>query len=369
MNTSQKILLVQLFSNGDCLYATTIARQIKIDYPNCDLTWAIADFCKNIINNNEYVDNVVVVKDVKKNDINAFRQYKKKVLLEKKNGKWDEVFITTNIDTNLALYDGTIRGMILNAYPQKINVPIQPILKNTSSELDNVQNFVLKHSIDTFKNVILWEYAPQSGQVDLNFTLVKNIAEKLVMIPSTCIILSSANKFESTSQIIDASELSVRENAALTHYCTLLIGCSSGITWLTTSTGAKFLPMVQLLNPDTIFINIPSVDFNRYNVQHNGLIELFKFDENLIFECVSGILKNGFENQLNFNQQWNIQFKTTSVIVYNLLVYGSFKAIVKHFMVMKLKYGLHPKFIKNFLQGLLLSPFRFAHNFYKKRLQ
>ena len=48
-NEPKNILLVQLFSNGDCLYATTIARQIKQDYPGCKLTWAIASFCKDII--------------------------------------------------------------------------------------------------------------------------------------------------------------------------------------------------------------------------------------------------------------------------------------------------------------------------------
>ncbi|MEO7049339.1 MAG: hypothetical protein ABI091_28810, partial [Ferruginibacter sp.] len=59
-NSPQKnILLVQLFSNGDCLYATAIARQIKNDFPGCKLSWAIASFCKNIIAHNPYVDEVL----------------------------------------------------------------------------------------------------------------------------------------------------------------------------------------------------------------------------------------------------------------------------------------------------------------------
>ena len=37
-----KVSLVQLDANGDCLYATTIARQIKQDYPGCHLTWWIS---------------------------------------------------------------------------------------------------------------------------------------------------------------------------------------------------------------------------------------------------------------------------------------------------------------------------------------
>jgi ADP-heptose:LPS heptosyltransferase len=49
INIPQKIVLVQLFSNGDCLYATAVARQIKADYPGCHLTWAIADFVNPLL--------------------------------------------------------------------------------------------------------------------------------------------------------------------------------------------------------------------------------------------------------------------------------------------------------------------------------
>ena len=55
----KRIALVQLFSNGDCLYATTVARQIKTDYPGCYLAWVIAGFCKNILDENPFVDEVI----------------------------------------------------------------------------------------------------------------------------------------------------------------------------------------------------------------------------------------------------------------------------------------------------------------------
>ena len=83
MQPGKKILLVQLFSNGDCLYATTIARQIKNDYPGCHLTWAIAGFCKSIIANNPFVDEVVEVNSVAKNDEASFKRYKKEIYLRK----------------------------------------------------------------------------------------------------------------------------------------------------------------------------------------------------------------------------------------------------------------------------------------------
>ncbi len=126
MHTPLKILLVHLYSNGDCLYATTVARQIKHDYPGCILTWAIASFCKPIIENNPYVDEILEVA-IEKNNVQAFRKFRKKIKLLKKNGAFDEVFITHNMDTNLAYYDGCIRSGILSAYPNHITVPVQPV--------------------------------------------------------------------------------------------------------------------------------------------------------------------------------------------------------------------------------------------------
>src|ERR1700712_812650 len=105
---AQKIILVQLYSNGDCLYATTVARQIKNDFPGCHLTWAIAAFCKTIIANNPYVDEVMEVNTVAKNDIAALRRFKKKIYSLQKEGLYNKVFIVHNGDTNQAYYDGSI---------------------------------------------------------------------------------------------------------------------------------------------------------------------------------------------------------------------------------------------------------------------
>jgi ADP-heptose:LPS heptosyltransferase len=360
------ILLVQLYSNGDCLYATAIARQIKNDFPNCKLTWAIAESCKNIITNNPYVDKVMITDEVAKNDVVAFRKFKKKVFIEKAEGKWDEIFVTHNMDTNLALYDGTIRGMVLRAYPTTVNVQLQPVVWLTENEKKNVDVFAEFHLLKTFKNVLLWEYAPQSGQTELNIEMVLAVAKRITALPSTCVILSSANIFESTEKIIDASTLSVRENAALTHYCSLLIGCSSGITWLTTSSAAKFLPMLQLLNPNTIFVNTPSVDFSRYNITHNGLIEIASFNETKIYDCLNTIINEGFSAAQKYNEQLPLQFNTTKTIIYNLLVYGEFTAIKKHISIIKSIYGWHPLFIKALLVGFGTAPFKLVNNFWKK---
>lgn len=367
-NEPKNILLVQLFSNGDCLYATAVARQIKEDFPNSHLTWAIAGFCRNIIDNNPYVNTVRIVDDVPKSDTPAFRKFKSKVYKEKQEGLWDEVFITTNMDENQALYDGTIRGMIFRAYPFPINVPIQPVLKLTEEEKNRVDIFAEKNKLQHYKNVILWEYTPQSGQSMLRFDFVMKLARQITLLPSTCILLSSANSFPSTEKIIDASILNVRENAALSHYCTLLIGCSSGITWLSTSSAAKFLPMVQLLNPHTAFLNAPSIDFKRYNISTENLLEIIHINEETVYNCIKTIIETGFaQAKKRYNEILPLQFNTTRKIVYNLLCYLQFDAIARHYNIITSIYGRNPLFLKQFTLAIITFPFKLAVNVFRKR--
>lgn len=367
MENQKKILLVQLFSNGDCLYATAVARQIKKDYPGCYLTWAIAEFCKNIIKGNPYVDEIWPTDEVPKNDVVAFRKFKRKVFLQKKEGKWDEVFITHNMDQNQALYDGTIRGMIFLAYGSPITVPVQPVIVLSDEEKEKVKQFSEAHQLDKFKNVILWEFAPQSGQSVLDFDFVMKTALRITKLPDTCIILSSAKSFPETLQIIDGSNLSVRENAELTHYCTLLIGCSSGITWLTTSSAAKQLPMVQLLDAQAYFRNTPSVDFERFGLPTDGLIEMTKFNEEIIYKCVDKIAKDGIRSaKKEFNQELPLQFNTTRKVVYNLLCYLHLRAIIKHYRITTSIYGRNALFIRQFILGFITFPFKLIANKWQK---
>lgn len=368
MDQPKKILLVQLYSNGDSLYATAIARQIKIDFPGCKLSWMIASFCKDIISHNQDVDNIIVVDGLVKNDVIGFRALKKKVLREKKQGIWNEVFITHNMDTNQALYDGTIRGMILRAYHKPVTVPLQPQLFLTAEEKARVKEFAGSRKLREFKNVILWEFAPQSGQSQLNFDFVFSCAKRLTAIPGTSVILSSGNWFTETQSVFDASKLTVRENAELTHYCSLLIGCSSGITWLSTSNAAKFLPMLQLLDGQAFFRNAPSVDFKRYGIPDEELIEITSFSADKIHRIIEGMIITGASAaKKEFNEPLPVQFHTTRKVVYNLLCYFHFRSIVRHFRITTSIYGAHPRFLKEFALGILGFPFKFIANKWRKR--
>lgn len=367
MSDINKILLVQLYANGDCLYATTIARQIKNDYPDCHLTWAISFSCRNIIKNNPFVDKILEIKNVKKDDIPGFRKLIKR-LKGGSYGSFDEIFITQVIDKNLANYDGSIRSSIFRGYPGKITVPIRPVLILDNEEIIKVQNFAELHNLSKYKSVILFEYAPQSGQSNMDNTKALNIANKLVSYGNIAVILSSANKIESSQQsVIDGSILTIRETAALTHYCNLLLGSSSGLTWISTSSAAKSLPMIQLLNAETTFPNPPSRDFKRFNIDQSKLIELIDFNEQKIVDCTNLALEDFNKAKNTFNQEIYTHFKSSQSIIYNLICYLQFGQILKHIKVNRKVYGDNIKFYQNIFLGIFKTPFKLFRNLLTKR--
>lgn len=366
MPVSLKILLVHLYSNGDCLYATTVARQIKQDFPGSHLTWAIAGFCRSIIANNVNVDDILEIDHIAKDDVAAFRKFRKEI---KKDTSFDKIFITHNIDTNLALYDGSIRSGILRAYPNPITVPVQPVLTLYPEEIEKASAFAARHRLQDYKQIILFEFAPQSKQIKISKQLSISIAENLTEDPGVAIILSSANKIEHPRKnIIDGSELTLRETAALTHYCTMLLGCSSGITWISTSSAAKQLPMIQLINPEGAWLNPVSRDFKRFGLDISQLIELTGINEKEIVECTRAAIENFAVARKKYNRDLPVNFKTTRKIVYNLLCYFEFGAIAKHIKVNREVYGDKFSFYTEVVLGFVTAPFKLIKNIFYKRI-
>lgn len=370
MQLPKKILLVQLFSNGDCLYATTIARQIKNDFPGCHLTWAIASFCKSIIANNPFVDEIMEVNSVAKNDVASFRKFKKEILQRKSSGEFDEVFITHIMDTNQANYDGSIRSAIFRGYPKPVTVSVQPVLRLYENEISRVEKFSFEHKLSSYKHVLLFEFAPLSGQSKMTKEMALQIAENITSNKEVAVILSSGNKIQHTHKnIIDGSTLTLRETAALTHYCSMLLGCSSGITWIGTSEAAKPLPMIQILNPYTTWINPVSRDFERFGLDASHVIEMTEADEARIITCVKQAMIDFPLAKKIFNQPIPLHFKTTRNIVYNLLCYLEFNAISNHIKINRKFYGNNFSFFREVFIGYITAPFKLIYNIIIKSLR
>lgn len=251
---SKRFLIGQLGSYGDCLYATTIARQIKADYSDSHVTWAIGSIYRSILDGNPYIDEIWEFPLSSPNDMfEQWQKFEREANEREKRGDFDEIFLTQIYPNNFKNFDGTVRSSIFRAYNRPITVPVSPVLCLSPTEVKHVRSFAESHRLKERKNVILFECSPKSGQsfatLDFAFKVSKKIIER---IPDLCVVISTNEPFHSEDErIVNGSVLSFRENAELTKYCTILVGCSSGISWLCTSDWAKPLPMIQLLKKGT----------------------------------------------------------------------------------------------------------------------
>jgi hypothetical protein len=302
-----RILLGQLYANGDCLFATTVARQIKMDFPGCHLTWAISKSCRGVLRENPDVDAVWEVRPPPlrpraadpglDQSLRMWKQFKQDAFARQAAGDFDEVFLTQIGARTLHFYDGTIRSTIYRGYPRPITVPIAPVLRLAEEEIERVRTFVAAHpALSRCKHRVLFECSPKSNRMFVNPTYAQEVC-KLVLTqePDVCFVLSSNVPIESADErILDGSALSLRENAELTKYCTLLIGCSSGITWLCTSDWAEPLPTIQLLSSTVIYPNSIHRDHQQQHLPTEGILEMIDCPELQVSDCLVMVIRQGF---------------------------------------------------------------------------
>jgi hypothetical protein len=311
----KKILLAHLNSNGDCLYSTVIARQIKeVDYPNAHLTWAVNSKCVQSVLLNPYVNEIWEVPTAASlTTYIEWEAFVKEAERRKQLGEFDKIFYTQIIGKTTLYFDGGIRSTTYLQYPHKIIINQQPILKLSSDEVEMVRQFAERHKLNKFKNVLLIECGPDSFKSSLNPQSAKEIADKLIINdPSLAVILSSNKTIENTNeQIIDASTLSFRANAELTKYCTLFAGCSSGISWLTTTDWAKPLPKVILVNKDNYYTSSMVYDHKFAKLPCDNIIEIIENEnsEEELFNCLSMIINDSF---LKSKKIFHKEFKITN---------------------------------------------------------
>ncbi len=310
------ILLVHLVANGDCLMATTIARQIKKDYPRCRLTWAISYKCRQVIANNPDVDDVWEIDygdgEAPTSCGGVWGRVKCEAEKRCAAGEFDLVFYTQVFPDNICRFDGSTRSSTFLNYPHPITVPVSPVIRLYDQERDKVAQFALQNKLRVFQNVVLFECTPGSAQSSMNLRKGLAVALNLVSKRSdTAVIISTHIPFISPhAQIIDGSCLSFRENVDLSNYCTLFVGCSSGITWLLTSDSAKHLPMVLFLNPDVMGATFASViyDFEYWGLPTKHIIESAKEEAEEMTTIVLAALEDFGLARTRFHETFTPKF-------------------------------------------------------------
>jgi hypothetical protein len=293
----KRILLGHLGRRGDCLYATTIARQIKEDFPECHLTWAISSMCRSVIEGNPYVDEIWEL-PLRTNEeiVGAWKLFEIAAMKKKSQGEFDEVYLTQVHPGNFQNYDGTSRSSIFRGYSKPITVPVQPVVRLSDKEVENVRRFADRHQLGDKGKVILFECASSSGQSFVTPDFAVKVAENVLKnITDVYFILSSDIPIQFADRhIIDGSVLSFKENAELTKYCCLLVGCSSGISWLATSDWAKPLPKIQLLSIDTAMYASMIYDAMYFKLPSDQILEMEDCTPALVASCIQIVFDNGF---------------------------------------------------------------------------
>ena len=229
-------------------------------------------------------------------DLDIWQHFKTCALERVKHGDFDKIFFLQICPDNAQNFDGTIRSTLFRGYLRPITVPITPIMRLSADEVENVRRFADVNSLKNKSNVILFECMPGSNQSFLTLELALEIAQKVVSARNDTVIVISSHipSRPPDSRIIDGSVLSFRENAELTKYCSLLVGCSSGISWLATSDWAKPLPMVQILKKDAPWAASFILDHERFGLPTDNIIEIYDPSMDKTAECITSVLTRGF---------------------------------------------------------------------------
>jgi len=291
-SVGMRVALVQLAAYGDCLFATLVARQIKRDHPGCHLTWVIGHKYASILDGNPHVDAVhkIVLSSRDEAFSSGWEKAKIWVSDQIRIGNLEKAHFTQIFPDNLRYYDGLIRTTIYGAYGRPITGPHLPEVFLTEAENRNVTDFAVKHCLREFKHVFLFECGPGSGQSPMTPARAEALAHTLGKSHPELVFLMSSSELlvRPSPKVVDASPLTYRENAALARYCTGLIGCFSGITWLTTSTAGKALPMLQILTKSNDVFRWGSVamDFKRVRLDESRVIEMAEPSDPRIISCI-----------------------------------------------------------------------------------
>ena len=203
--------------------------------------------------------------------------------------------------------------------------------------------------------VILFECAPRSQQSFVNPEFALDVARRVVETdPNIALVLSSNYAFESTHpNIIDGSVLSLRHNAELTKYCSLLIGCSSGVTWIATSDWAKPLPILQLIRPDKALSNSLVADFQIQGCDTSSVIEMNTYKVRDVVSCIDEITTNSFSvAKLKYNQSTPLQFRLYKDLQTFLVAHFKWKESAQLLRINLKDHGFRPQFFSILLQVL-----------------
>jgi len=318
-------LLGQLDANGDCLYATAIARWIRKRYPGSKLTWAISSRCRRLLEGNPDVDKVIEVpvrSGGVEHRLTAWKRLESEVIRNLSSKEpYDRVALTQIWPSNLRKYDGTIRSSIFRSFEAVTGEPItlrnagsfssviDPELNLSDAERGRVGEFLEFHGIERHENRIVFECSPLSGQSYVDTSFAVAVARLVVArLENCCVILTTGEETgDLPDRVFTARQLSVRENRALIEASTLFVGCGSGISVI--ASAVPGIPMIQVLSSSTSVFASLLHDYEYFGKDSTNLIEMCNIRAPRLAEAIVSLCRYGVaETRVRFEQRVPLHF-------------------------------------------------------------
>ena len=295
-----RILLGMLGSNGDCLYATAIARQIKQDFPGCHLTWAVASLYRSVLVNNPDIDTLWEIPMTSWPDmVRVWPLFETEAHSLAASAEFDHVFLTQISPGRFANFDGTVRPSMFRNFPRPITVPIDVTINLDAEEKAAVDEWIAASPAADASHVILCECSSKSGQSFMNVDRALELADAITAAHREAVVIISTHEplANDNPRIISGGGLSIRQTARLTDYVDLFIGCGAGLTVAATSGVAKAgLPIVQILRRRTSVYASFRQDFAYYGKPTSQFMELTSEDPAHLRTVVLAAMGDGFES-------------------------------------------------------------------------
>jgi len=340
----RRVLLGQLGAAGDCVYATTVARQIKADDPDCHLVWAIGSMFRHVIAHDPHVDEVWEVPLASRAEMAAtWAAFAREAYARKARGELDDVFLTQIDPGNYQNFDGTVRASIFRGFPRPITVPVTPVIRLDDDEIARVRDFARTHRLQEGGPAVIFECAHGSGQSFVTPEWALGVARAVVrQMPTAKIVLSSrAGQSPEETAIIDGSGLKFREYAALTHHASMLVGCSSGLTWVCTSDAARTLPTLQVLTRRVGMCGAVVHDLEHWGLPSDHVIEMRDKPAEQVAACVVDMLSNGVAHaRAAHHERLDLTFDYYYTVMLPLLRQGKVATVMQSMRNVIARYGL-----------------------------
>lgn len=348
-----------LASNGDCLYATAIARQIKVDFPGCHLTWAIGSLSRSVLANNPDIDQLWELPQSSWLDMeSSWTLFEIEAHQLADAGRFDHVFLTQISPARFCNYDGTIRPSMFRNYGRPVTVPIDVTINLSQQEKDEVDGWFHASPASGASKVILFECSSKSGQSFMTVDLALQIAQRIAAADSKAVVIISTHEALPTDdpRIISGGALSIRQTARLTEYVDLFVGCGSGLTVAATSGVAKAgLPNIQILKRSTSVYASFRHDFEHFGKPTADFLELTTEDPDHLGNVVVAALRDGFAAaQAEFDDPVPLSFGWyRQLISLMLLERGKYVDAAHSLLVTAARYGWHPE-LRSFARHFVL---------------